>query len=197
MVRLLGEWGQHWFRTDYGKDEIDVGADVGHAPVGQAGGLSVGARVRPLRISELPESKRRWWLVSDGSEVDLCPTDPGFDVDLLVTTDLKTLAQVVLGDLSVRSALDDGKSSSMALARFAIASSNGSGCSEFADIKVAKRAADTRVTRLVENVIAISAEALRIPSSRNERFFDANRAVQINSIRSLSIAGCGTAPRCR
>ena len=47
---------------------------------------------------ELPLSKRYWWLVVEPScEVDLCWSDPGFDVDLYVSTDLRTMTAIWMG----------------------------------------------------------------------------------------------------
>ena len=48
--------------------------------------------------SDLPRSKSRWWLVVDPpSTVDLCWSDPGFEIDLYVTTDLRTMTAVWMG----------------------------------------------------------------------------------------------------
>jgi hypothetical protein len=60
-------------------------------------------------FSDLPASKRTWWLVSNGEEADLCPTDPGFDVGLYVATDLRTMTRVFMGDLSMRAAVSAGQ----------------------------------------------------------------------------------------
>ena len=47
---------------------------------------------------ELPASKRFWWLVVEPhGEVDLCWSDPGFDVDLYVSTDLRTMTAIWMG----------------------------------------------------------------------------------------------------
>jgi hypothetical protein len=47
---------------------------------------------------ELPASKRSWWLiVEQDGEVDLCWSDPGFDVDLYVSTDLRTMTAIWMG----------------------------------------------------------------------------------------------------
>ena len=47
---------------------------------------------------ELPVSKRFWWLVVEKQgEVDLCWSDPGFDVDLYVSTDLRTMTAIWMG----------------------------------------------------------------------------------------------------
>jgi hypothetical protein len=56
---------------------------------------------------ELPASKRAWWLVVEpGGEVDLCWSDPGFDVDLYVSTDLRTMTAIWMGATTVRKETD-------------------------------------------------------------------------------------------
>ena len=42
---------------------------------------------------------RYWWLVLDRREVDLCLKDPGFEVDLVVSADLRALIRVWMGDV--------------------------------------------------------------------------------------------------
>jgi hypothetical protein len=60
-------------------------------------------------FSDLPASKRTWWLVSAGEEVDLCPSDPGFEVGLYVVTGLRTMTRVFMGDLALKSAIGSGQ----------------------------------------------------------------------------------------
>jgi hypothetical protein len=62
-----------------------------------------------FNFSDLPASKRTWWLVSDREEADLCPADPGFEVGLYVTTDLRTMTRVFMGDLAMKSAVASGE----------------------------------------------------------------------------------------
>jgi hypothetical protein len=49
-------------------------------------------------------------LVADQYDVrgDVCPIDPGFEVDLHVTTHVRTLTRIWLGDLTYRIALTKG-----------------------------------------------------------------------------------------
>ena len=42
--------------------------------------------------------------MAPGSEVDLCSVDPGFDVDLYVTCDLRTMTAIWMGLDTVRAA---------------------------------------------------------------------------------------------
>jgi hypothetical protein len=59
--------------------------------------------------SDLPKAKRNWWLIVDpGQETDLCSVDPGFDVDLYVATDLRTMTAIWMGYTTVATAKRDG-----------------------------------------------------------------------------------------
>jgi DNA-binding HxlR family transcriptional regulator len=87
IVQNLGEWGHRWFRTKFGRDELDVtllmwdmrrSVKPSEFPSGR---FSV-----QFSFSDQPSSKRHWWLVGDDQEVDLCLTNPGFDVGLYVFT---------------------------------------------------------------------------------------------------------------
>jgi hypothetical protein len=60
--------------------------------------------------SDLPKAKRNWWLIVEpGREVDLCSIDPGFDVDLYVVTDLRTMTAIWMGYTELARAKRDGK----------------------------------------------------------------------------------------
>jgi hypothetical protein len=61
-----------------------------------------------FEFPDQPASKRCWWLLKERDELDLCPQDPGFEVDLTVTADLRTMTRVWLGDLAIADALRTG-----------------------------------------------------------------------------------------
>jgi hypothetical protein len=55
---------------------------------------------------ELPPAQRRWWLIVDpATGVDLCKIDPGLDVDLYVSADLRSMTAIWLGLDTVRAAV--------------------------------------------------------------------------------------------
>jgi hypothetical protein len=59
---------------------------------------------------EQSAAQRNWWLiVVPGANVDLCHIDPGFDVDLYVSTELRTMTEIWMGLKTVSHAVDDGK----------------------------------------------------------------------------------------
>ncbi|MCY1552768.1 hypothetical protein D9M68_891870 [compost metagenome] len=48
--------------------------------------------------TDRPENKRSYWLVVEANgTVDVCSIDPGFEVDLYVTTALRTMTAIWLG----------------------------------------------------------------------------------------------------
>ena len=57
---------------------------------------------------DVVKARRRWWLVSEGSAVDLCMTDPGYEVDLFILTDVRTMTAVWIGDPRLGQAIASG-----------------------------------------------------------------------------------------
>jgi DNA-binding HxlR family transcriptional regulator len=59
---------------------------------------------------ELPRDRRNYWLiVSPSTGSDLCSIDPGFEVDLYVTADLKAMTSAWMGMSKMNDEIDDGK----------------------------------------------------------------------------------------
>jgi len=57
--------------------------------------------------SDLPSTKSVWWLVIEpDGEVDLCWSDPGFEINLYVTTDLRTMPAIWMGLATLKSERD-------------------------------------------------------------------------------------------
>jgi DNA-binding HxlR family transcriptional regulator len=109
VVKSLGEWGQRWFRSRFDADEIDAGVlmwDMRHGVDTAAFRAHV---VVQFEFSDQPSAKRRWWFVNERDDVDLCPTDPGLEVNLYVTTTVSTLTRIWMGDLRAAAAIDCGQ----------------------------------------------------------------------------------------
>jgi DNA-binding HxlR family transcriptional regulator len=102
VVTQLGTWGQRWYRSHFEAEELDVGVLM----------WDMRSTVDPLRFPKArtvvqftfvgaKPGEREWWLVNEDGEVDLCPVDPELGVDLLVTTDRRTMTRVWMGEESV------------------------------------------------------------------------------------------------
>jgi DNA-binding HxlR family transcriptional regulator len=111
VVEAIGKWGQRWFEADVSLQHLDPSLlmwDVRRNLDPSA--LPPRRCVIHFRYPELPAARRQWWLlIEPGAEVDLCTIDPGFDVDLYVTIDLRTMTAIWMGLTTVRRAMSEGK----------------------------------------------------------------------------------------
>lgn len=110
VIEHLGVWGQQWLRSRLDEDELDVGLlmwDVKRRI--DRGALPEQRVVVGFTYDDAPRAMTRWWLVMDPGHVDLCLKDHGFEVDLEVETDVRTMTRVWLGRLDMADALRRGR----------------------------------------------------------------------------------------
>ena len=106
VVFGLGAWGKRWAGGKLDSEQLD--------PVLLMWDLR--RNLDPARLPErpttvlfwyrdLPAKRSRFWLRVDRPEVELCLTNPGFEVDLTVETTLRTMVSVWMGDRDVHEAV--------------------------------------------------------------------------------------------
>jgi DNA-binding HxlR family transcriptional regulator len=107
LVEAMGFWAQRWVRSDLVKKEnLDPGLlmwDVRRRVLEEADGW-VGRNVTHFEFAGVPANQRRYWLVLDPGDADLCMKDPGFEVNLTVKASVKTVAAIWLGHMTVAQA---------------------------------------------------------------------------------------------
>jgi DNA-binding HxlR family transcriptional regulator len=110
IVRALGVWGQRWSRRELADHEIDASLLLWAMERG-AHHDAFGARrgVVKLTLTDRPLRKRHYWFVSENGGTQLCIQDPGFDVNLYLTTTLPDMIYVWRGDLPLARAQDEGR----------------------------------------------------------------------------------------
>lgn len=109
MVEALGVWGNRWVRGQLLEDDLDP--DVLMWDMRRRMNLANMPSTQTcicFDYTDAPEGKSQYWIVGSCDGVELCVTDPGFDVDLYVTTDVRTLTMVWNGDTSLRARIEDG-----------------------------------------------------------------------------------------
>ncbi|MEE9533076.1 MAG: helix-turn-helix domain-containing protein [Acidimicrobiia bacterium] len=109
IVAGLAVWGLKWVEDRLGKEDLDAGVlmwDI-RGRIDPAA-LPEGRTVIQFEFSDAPKTMRLWWLVIENGETDLCLSDPGYEVDLYLATDLRSMAEVWLGRVPLRHALRDG-----------------------------------------------------------------------------------------
>jgi DNA-binding HxlR family transcriptional regulator len=110
LIHGLGVWGQRWARSDYGPDDLDPGLLLWDVRRYLAPGAFGERRVViQLTFPSVPARRRYYWVVVEANGVDLCLTDPGFEVDVAVDADLRTLTRVWMGDARFVDALAEGR----------------------------------------------------------------------------------------
>jgi DNA-binding HxlR family transcriptional regulator len=104
IVEAMGFWGQKWVEARRSLENLDpsllmwdMRRNLNPTP------LPDRRTVIEFLYPELPVSKRFWWLVVENQgDVDLCWSDPGFDVDLYVSTDLRTMTAIWMGLTTIK-----------------------------------------------------------------------------------------------
>jgi len=111
VVEAVGIWGQRWIETKASLDNLDPALlmwDIRR---------NIDPRPMPRRrttiqiiFKDLAKSRQKWWLiVQPDREVDLCSIDPGFEVDLYLSTDLRTMTAIWMGYTTIARAKEQGK----------------------------------------------------------------------------------------
>jgi DNA-binding HxlR family transcriptional regulator len=115
VVIALGNWGYKWAASELRPDNLDAG-------------LLMWFLRRRVRVENLPgprvvtrfdfraegersfwlEGQQSFWLILERPVVDLCLSDPGFEVDLTVNADVVELTRVYLGHISLMQAISEG-----------------------------------------------------------------------------------------
>ena len=111
IVEAMGVWGQRWVQSEPSLRNLDPGLlmwdmrrNLDPTPMPER------RCVIQFLYPEQPAAKRRWWLIVEpGQEVDLCSIDPGFDVDLRVVTDLRTMTAIWMGLSTIRAESERGR----------------------------------------------------------------------------------------
>lgn len=111
VVMAIGKWGQHWVEAQLSLENLDpsllmwdMRRNLDPTPMPER------RCVIHFIYPEQPNTRRYWWLVIEpDAEVDLCSVDPGFDVDLYVTVDLRTMTAIWMGLDTVGDSIATGK----------------------------------------------------------------------------------------
>ncbi len=110
VVMSLGSWGQRWVESSLSLKNLDpsllmwdMRRNLDPTPIPP----------RRCTISflypDVASAKQSWWLVIDGNTVDLCSTNPGFDIDLYVRASLRSMTTVWMGLSTVQKEVAAGQ----------------------------------------------------------------------------------------
>lgn len=109
IILHLGFWGKQWVQRTVSRDELDAGLlmwDIQRRILRDR--LPPERVVVTFRFTDGPAANQHYWLVLEETEVDLCLKDPGYEEDLYVRSDVRTLTEVWLGDTTFTKAVSQG-----------------------------------------------------------------------------------------
>lgn len=107
IVEAFGVWGQRWVDSSLSLQNLDaqllmwdMRRRIDTTPMPER------RSVVQFLYPERAPAERSWWLIVEPqAAVDVCGVDPGFDVDLYVSCDLRTMTAIWMGHDTVRRAV--------------------------------------------------------------------------------------------
>jgi DNA-binding HxlR family transcriptional regulator len=107
VVDALSAWGAQWAFGDPEPEELDASVLVWwmHARL-DTSDLPGARHVFHVCFTDDP---RQFWIVVESGDPSVCLTDPGFAVDVTVTSDVGSLFEVWIGRLPLREATRSGR----------------------------------------------------------------------------------------
>lgn len=105
IILQMGVWGQRWARSNMSKGDLDPRLLMWDIKRRIDTSLFPDTRtVLLFEFTNYTSKLRRWWLVLNENTADICLKDPGYEVDLQLVSDLRTMSQIWMGDLSLNKA---------------------------------------------------------------------------------------------
>ena len=109
IIMSLGFWGQRWIESTLSLKNLDPSLLMWDMRRNlQPTPLPTRRTTINFIYPEMKPDRKSWWLVIDGEKVDLCLTDPGYDVDLYVSCPLRTMTAVWMGMAKLNSEVEAG-----------------------------------------------------------------------------------------
>lgn len=108
-VEALGAWGMRWARGTMNDDELDVELLMLYLERSiLRDKLPNGETIIRFQFTNLSQY-RDWWILVKPEHTEVCLKDPGREVDVYFTVDLRTMTEVWMGDCSFKAAMADGR----------------------------------------------------------------------------------------
>jgi DNA-binding HxlR family transcriptional regulator len=98
ILLAMGKWGQRWVRGDADPDNLDASLlvwDMHRSVISDH--LPDRRVVIAFRLEGSIDRRRHFWLVLETDAVDVCLSDPGFDVDIQVNAHVRSMIAYWMG----------------------------------------------------------------------------------------------------
>lgn len=110
IIIQIGHWGARWVGSRLRSDQLDAGFLMWD--IRRFAKLDLFPRNRRVVIHfhfhDAGPRERRWWLVVENGEADLCRDDPGHELTLIVESTVRALTEIWTGDSNSKDELTAG-----------------------------------------------------------------------------------------
>jgi DNA-binding HxlR family transcriptional regulator len=110
LIMGLGNWAQRWMESRLSLKNLDPSLLMWDMR------RSLNVKMLPDRrctiqfqYSELTQSQRSWWLVVEHGAVDLCNFDPGYELDLMIKSSLRSMTSIWMGLSTIKKEAEIGQ----------------------------------------------------------------------------------------
>lgn len=110
VIQAMGVWGQRWVESEADGPDWDAGVlmwDMRRRINTSA--LPPARTVLQFDYRDAPDEMRWWWLLIEDQDVDLCISDPGYEVDLYIITRVRVMGPVWIGQRALAPAIERGE----------------------------------------------------------------------------------------
>lgn len=111
IIEAVGVWGHQWMETEASLKNLDpnllmwdIRRNIDPAPLPKT------RTTIQIIFSDMNAAQKNWWLIAEPNhDIDLCAIDPGYDVDLYLSTTCRTLTEAWMGYSEISRLKDAGK----------------------------------------------------------------------------------------
>lgn len=110
IVMGLGEWGKRWASQELKEEHLDASLlmwDL-HRRI-KLDLVPPGRILIRFDFTDAPTAQKSYWLRLEEGDADVCYTDPGFEIQAVVRTSVRTLTEVWLGRMQLHHAVRRGE----------------------------------------------------------------------------------------
>ncbi len=111
IIFTLGTWGQKYVTSEFEKHELDPTLLMWD--IQRRIHISMfpenGRFVIEFHIKDAPAERRNWWIIIQNSNAELCLHHTGYEVDISIESNLKTLTNIWMGVCSIELAKKEKK----------------------------------------------------------------------------------------
>jgi DNA-binding HxlR family transcriptional regulator len=105
VIKELGGWGMRWARGQMENADLDVELLMLYLQRSiKTEYLSGNETIVQFTFTDL-KKLGKWWIVAHGDDVDICLENPGKEVDVWFVTDLRTMIEIWMGDITYKKAI--------------------------------------------------------------------------------------------